>query len=135
VMIGLREGEMEWVFDKGALHGRKGAPQYLSFILSAAARSAPRGNAELIAMAEEALRRYFPAMRDARLVRSLVRREPEATFSCAPSHEALRPGAATPIAGLYLAGDWTDTGLPATIEGAVASGYRAAQAVLGSPTP
>jgi hydroxysqualene dehydroxylase len=135
VMIGLREGEMEWVFNKGALHGRKGAPQYLSFILSAAERSAPRGNVELIAMAEEALRRYFPAMRDARVVRSLVRREPEATFACAPSHEALRPGAVTPIAGLYLAGDWTDTGLPATIEGAVESGYRAAQAALESPTP
>jgi len=133
VMVGLRECEMEWVFDKGALHGRQGAPQYLSFILSAAERGVARTNTELVAMAEAALRRFYPRMRAARVVRSLVRREPEATFSCVPAHEALRPGPVTPIAGLYLAGDWTNTGLPATIEGAVASGYAAARALAARP--
>jgi squalene-associated FAD-dependent desaturase len=128
-MIGLRDEEMEWVFDKGRLLGREGAPQYLSFVASAARRAQPRTNAELVASALGALRRYFPAAREASVVRSLVRREPEATFVCSPGHERLRPGAATPIEGLYLAGDWTKTGLPATIEGAVRSGVDAASAV------
>jgi hydroxysqualene dehydroxylase len=132
LMVGLRECELEWVFDKGALHGRQGAPQYLSFILSAAERGAARTNAESVSMAEDALRRFFPKMREARVVRSLVRREPEATFACTPAHEVLRPGPVTPIAGLYLAGDWTNTGLPATIEGAVASGIAVSRAICDS---
>jgi zeta-carotene desaturase len=128
-MIGLRDSEMEWVFDKGRIFGRAGAPQHLAFIVSAAWRSAPRPNSELVAAAEAALRRYFPAMRDATVTRSLVMRDPEATFASDPAAEALRPGTSTPIRGLYLAGDWTDTGLPATIEGAVRSGRAAAAAV------
>jgi squalene-associated FAD-dependent desaturase len=126
-MAGLRDCEVEWVFDKGRLYGREGAPQHLAFIISAAYRSAPRPNAELSAMAEAALRRYFPAMAGARVLRTLVLREAEATFSCDPDSEAIRPGAATPVRGLVLAGDWTATGLPATIEGAVRSGRAAAR--------
>lgn len=129
VMVGLRAGEMEWVFDKGRLFGRAGAPQHLAFIASAAWRSLPRPNAELVAAAEGALRRHFPAMSGARVERSLVLREPDATFACGPEAEPLRPGPVTPVSGLYLAGDWTDTGLPATIEGAVRSGFRAARCI------
>jgi uncharacterized protein with NAD-binding domain and iron-sulfur cluster len=120
---------MEWVFDKGRLCGREGAPQHLAFIVSAAYRSAPRTNAELVEAALSALRRYFPAMAGAAVTRSLVQREPQATFASTPELEALRPGPVTPIGGLFLAGDWTATGLPATIEGAVRSGLRAAEAV------
>ena len=129
VMVGLRGCEVEWVFDKGRLHGRPGPRQHLGFIVSAAYRTAPRPNAEIVALAEEALRRFFPAMKDATVARSLVLREPDATFSCDPASESRRPGVATPIAGLYLAGDWTNTGLPATIEGAVRSGRDAATAI------
>jgi squalene-associated FAD-dependent desaturase len=128
-MVGLRSGEMEWVFDKGRLFGRAGPPQHLAFIASAAWRALPRPNAELVAAAEAALRRHFPAMAGATVERSLVLREPDATFTCTPEAEALRPGPRTPLPGLYLAGDWTDTGLPATIEGAVRSGQRAAECV------
>jgi squalene-associated FAD-dependent desaturase len=128
-MVGLRDSEVEWVFDKGRLFGRAGAPQHLAFIISAAARSLPRSNAELTAAAESALRRYFPRMAEASVRRAFVIREADATFASDPEAEALRPGARTPIAGFYLAGDWTDTGLPATIEGAVRSGRRAAAAV------
>lgn len=128
-MLGLRDSEMEWVFDKGRIFGRQGAPQHLAFIVSAAWRSAPRPNSELVAAAEGALRRYFPAMREASVTRSLVMREAEATFASDPEAEALRPGTRTPIQGLYLAGDWTATGLPATIEGAVRSGLAAAAAI------
>ena len=126
-MAGLRDCEVEWVFDKGRLYGREGPPQHLAFIISAAYRSAPRPNAELTAIAEAALRRYFPAMAGARVTRTLVLRETDATFSCDPVSEAIRPGAVTPVRGLVLAGDWTATGLPATIEGAVRSGREAAR--------
>jgi squalene-associated FAD-dependent desaturase len=128
-MIGLRGCEVDWVFDKGRLYGRAGPPQHLAFIVSAAARSLARPNAEVTGTAEEALRRFFPAMAGASVLRSLVLREPQATFSGGPEAESLRPGPVTPIPGLYLAGDWTDTGLPATIEGAVRSGLRAARCV------
>jgi squalene-associated FAD-dependent desaturase len=127
LMLGLRDSEMEWVFDKGRLYGRSGAPQHLAFIVSSAYRSASKTNAELVAAAEGALRRYFPAMAGATVERALVLRDPLATFASTPELEALRPGPDTPVAGLFLAGDWTDTGLPATIEGAVRSGQRAAQ--------
>jgi uncharacterized protein with NAD-binding domain and iron-sulfur cluster len=127
-MVGLRDSEMEWVFDKGALYGRSGPPQHLAFIVSAARRSAGRTNQELVASAEASLRRYFPAMAGAAVTRSLVLREADATFASDPEAEAQRPGPVTPLRGLYLAGDWTATGLPATIEGAVRSGLAAARA-------
>ncbi len=130
VMLGLRDCDLEWLFDKGRLHGRTGVPQHLAFIVSAAFRSAAKSNGELVAAAEAALRRYFPAMAGARITRALVQREPMATFASTPELEALRPGPVTPIAGFYLAGDWTATGLPATIEGAVRSGERAAAELM-----
>ena len=126
-MVGLRDSEVEWVFDKGRLFGREGEPQHLAFITSAAVRTSVRPNAELASLAETALRRYFPAMAGATVTRSLVMREAEATFSCGPEAEAARFGPHTPVRGLYVAGDWTNTGLPATIEGAVRSGVRAAE--------
>jgi len=126
-MLGLRDSEVEWVFDKGRLHGREGAPQHLAFVVSAAYRSATKPNAELVAAASGALVRHFPAMATANVQRALVLREPLATFASSPELEALRPEPDTPIPGLFLAGDWTNTGLPATIEGAVRSGHRAAQ--------
>jgi hydroxysqualene dehydroxylase len=127
-MAGLRDSEMEWVFDKGSIYGRTGPPQHLAFIVSAARRSAGRSNQELVASAEASLRRYFPAMAGAAVTRSLVLREADATFASDPGAEAVRPGPVTPVRGLYLAGDWTATGLPATIEGAVRSGLAAARA-------
>jgi predicted NAD/FAD-dependent oxidoreductase len=129
VMLGLRDCEMEWVFDKGRLCGREGAPQHLAFIVSAAYRSAPKPNAELVEAAVSALRRFFPGMAEAAVTRSLVQREPQATFASTPELDALRPGPQTRLPGLFLAGDWTATGLPATIEGAVRSGLHAADAV------
>ena len=68
----------------------------------------------------------FPAARGAQVLRSVVVKEKHATISCTPSAERLRPGPETPLDNLFLAGDWTATGLPPTIEGAVLSGERAA---------
>src|SRR5262249_24610028 len=84
-MAGRRGPEVEWVFDKGRLFGRPGPPQHLAFIVSAAVRAAPRPNAELAGAAEAALRRLFAQeMGEARVQRSLVLREPDATFVCDP---------------------------------------------------
>ena len=84
-----------------------------------------RTNDELIRIAEDEIVDALPAARAAKLVRATVVREPRATFSLAPGQPA-RPGTDTGVAGLVLAGDWIDTGLPATIESAVRSGHRAA---------
>ena len=75
------------------------------------------------------LRLFFPRVHDANLVKAHVVKEQRATFSGAPETECLRPGTACSIPNLYLAGDWTRSGWPATMEGAVRSGYIAAEAV------
>ena len=82
-------------------------------------------NDELVARAEADARRVLPAARRATLTRALVVREPRAGFSLAP-YAPPRPRSGTSLPGFLLAGDWTDTGLPATIEGAVRSGFAAA---------
>jgi len=87
-------------------------------------------NDELVALAERELRACVPEARPAQRVHAVVVREPRATFSVAPGASA-RPGPVTPLPWFFLAGDWTDTGLPGTIEGAVRSGHAAADAVLG----
>ena len=77
-----------------------------------------------------ALRELLPRARDANVEAFLVTREHAATFRAAPGSRALRPGPETSLAGLVLAGAWTDTGWPATLEGAVLSGHAAAGAAL-----
>jgi len=72
----------------------------------------------------------LPMAREAKLTHRLVIKERFATFSPSPDAEALRPPARTSVRGLFLAGDWTATSLPATIEGAVQSGYSAAAGVI-----
>ena len=83
-----------------------------------------------MAIALRELGGMLPAARKAKLLHALIIKERLATFSPCPEAEALRPLARTPVKGLFLAGDWTATGLPATIEGAVQSGYTAAREVL-----
>jgi zeta-carotene desaturase len=92
------------------------------------------GTSALVARAADEIRQALPGARDARLLRGAVIREKRATFSLAPGQPA-RPGTWTGVRGLVLAGDWIDTGLPGTIEGAVVSGHRAARAVLDPAFP
>ena len=80
-------------------------------------------------MAVAELGEFFPGSRRARLLRSHVIKEARATFSPAPGLNELRPGPETRYANVFLAGDWTRTGWPPTMEGAVRSGYRAAELV------
>jgi hypothetical protein len=146
--IGLPGRTMQWAFDKrlvfasgdrhephpvghshdasNASGGGTGAgADHLSLVSSGAASVVSRTNEELIRTAHDELLDALPAARAAKLVRGTVVREPRATFSLAPGQPA-RPRAETAVRGLVLAGDWIDTGLPATIESAVRSGHRAA---------
>jgi uncharacterized protein with NAD-binding domain and iron-sulfur cluster len=72
----------------------------------------------------------LPATREAKLVKGTVVKEMSATFSPMPGSDRWRPAQKSPIAALFLAGDWTSTGWPSTMEGAVRSGYLAAEAIL-----
>jgi zeta-carotene desaturase len=88
-----------------------------------------QSNEELAALAERELKMCLPAARPATCLRSLVVREARATFSLATDSPP-RPPTETPVPGFFLAGDWTDTGLPGTIESGVMSGHRAADAAM-----
>ncbi len=125
---GLRGTTIQWLFNKERLHG---IPQHvISLVLSGAHDYIQRDSAELTALALQELQELLPAARNARLVHSLLIKERWATFSPAVDLLAARPPAVTPIRGLYLAGDWTQTGLPATIESAVKSGFTAAAEII-----
>ena len=102
----------------------------LAISLSGADAWLGRSNAELRAVFLPALEALMPSMREARVVDFFSTREPAATFRQAPGTRALRPPARTAAPGLFLAGAWTDTGWPATMEGAVRSGRAAAHAAL-----
>jgi hydroxysqualene dehydroxylase len=122
--VGLPGREMQWVFDKRLAFG--GHASHLSLVSSGATRLAALRTDELTALAAREMEQALPGARGATLVRATVVREKQATFSLAPGQPA-RPGSATAIDGLYLAGDWIDTGLPGTIESAVVSGHMAAR--------
>jgi hypothetical protein len=124
--IGLPGRMMQWVFDKRTIVGNTLA--HLSLVSSGAAAAVVRSNEDLVATAYQELLDALPDSRTATLLKSSVIREPRATFSLAPGQPE-RPGTTTPIPGVVLAGDWIQTGLPATIESAVRSGHLAAQAL------
>jgi squalene-associated FAD-dependent desaturase len=125
--LGLPGRAMQWVFDKRIVFG--GSASHLSLVASGAGPLVQLSNDELVSTAHRELLEALPVIRNARLVRATVVREPHATFSLAPGQPP-RPGTRTGIPGFYLAGDWIDTGLPATIESAVRSGHRAAEACV-----
>jgi squalene-associated FAD-dependent desaturase len=126
--VGLPGRAMQWVFDKRSVSD--GDTSHVSLVSSGADSLVGRSNEQLVAVAHGELLDALPIVRSARVVRSTVIRERRATFSLAPGEPA-RPETETGIPGLYLAGDWIETGLPATIESAVRSGHRAADLVIG----
>jgi len=123
--VGLPGRRMQWVFDKRTVFG--GDAAHLSLVSSGASPLVTLANQDLIRLAFDEILDAFPAARRCHLLRATVVREPHASFSLAPGQPA-RPDTVTPVRGLYLAGDWIATGLPATIESAVRSGHRAADA-------
>jgi hypothetical protein len=127
--LGLIGGPFHWAFDKGAILDRADGRGHIAIVASGAADLVDLENPDLAARAIEQLQRTVPSLRDRRLLRAIAVREHRATFSVAPGLPP-RPATRTPVPGFYLAGDWIDTGLPGTIESAVVSGHRAADAVL-----
>jgi squalene-associated FAD-dependent desaturase len=131
---------IQWVFNHTAIQGRAattglepshtGTGQYLQLVVSASYDLLTLDKIAIRDAVLTELAEIWPAARSAELLRWWVVTEHGATFAVRPGVEALRPPQRTPIDGLFLAGDWTDTGWPATMEGAVRSGYLAAQEIL-----
>lgn len=133
--VTLVETTTQWIFNKTALYGTTngsptGAAQYLQLVVSASYDLLQKPRQEIIDLCLREVRHALPAARDAKLVKATVVKEASATFSPAPGVDRWRPPQQSKIAKLFLAGDWTSTGWPATMEGAVRSGYLAAEAVL-----
>jgi squalene-associated FAD-dependent desaturase len=123
------DSPVQWVFDKTRTSGLR-AGQYLAVSLSAADGYVDASTAALREQFLPALEQLFPEAAGAQVSDFFVTRERRATFRQAPGCQALRPGAATSLPGLLLAGAWTDTGWPDTMEGAVRSGRTAAQELI-----
>ena len=121
----LLDRTMQWMFNKHA--GR-----YVQLVVSASRSLTEMPRADVIALALRELAEFFPAAREAQLEKAHVVKEIRATFSARPGLEALRPANQTRVRNLFLAGDWTKSGWPATMEGAVRSGYLAAEAMTAA---
>jgi uncharacterized protein with NAD-binding domain and iron-sulfur cluster len=116
----------QWIFNRGESNPGE---HYLQVVVSAARQFRGWGNDEILRQLTSELSQLFPDAGRAKIVRARVVTERDATFSAVPGVDQWRPGQVTPIKNLYLAGDWTRTGWPATMEGAVRSGYLAAEAI------
>ena len=123
---------VQWVFNHTAIQepqsGKGG--QYLQVVISASYNLLRSNKEEILQRVVDDLESIWPTTRAATLLRSRVVTEHGATFAVRPGVDQLRPTQRTPVPGLFLAGDWTETGWPATMEGAVRSGYLAAEQIL-----
>jgi squalene-associated FAD-dependent desaturase len=146
----LLDHTTQWVFNKTLLYRQEGTNgaaerpsqkspsaaagdgQYLQLVISASYDLVPRSRQEIIDMCRRELADVLPATREAQLRKATVIKEVNATFSPEPGVDHWRPGQQSTVENLYLAGDWTRTRWPATMEGAVRSGYLAAEALLAA---
>jgi squalene-associated FAD-dependent desaturase len=142
--VTLLDTNTQWIFNKTMLYAgaldQKNPPvasnapksneQYLQMVISASYDLIPKSRQEIIDLVLKEVRQALPRSRDAQLVKATVIKETAATFSPEPGVDRWRPQQKSPIDKMFLAGDWTATGWPATMEGAVRSGYLAAEAVL-----
>jgi len=127
----LLDTPFHWMYNKSRLQPeiRNSAGSYLELVVSASRALIPMQRQEIVDLATHELPKFFPALRSARLDKAAVVKEVRATYSVRPLLDQIRPGAEGPWPGIYLAGDWTATGWPATMEGGVRSGYLAAEAL------
>jgi squalene-associated FAD-dependent desaturase len=125
-LLGLLDGPAEWVFDRRT---------HLSTISSGAEGLVDRPGPEIVEAVAESLSAQVPALDGRRPLRGLAVKERRATPVFGPDSGTCRPGPATPVPNLYLAGDWTDTGLPSTLEGAAESAQRAVDAIMSEVVP
>ncbi len=128
----LLDTTTQWIFNKTLLYGTENGSegQYLQLVISASYDLLPKSRQEIIDLCLKEVRQVLPRARDANLSKATVIKETSATFSPEPGIDRLRPNQQTRIHGMFLSGDWTKTGWPSTMEGAVRSGYLAAEAVL-----
>jgi squalene-associated FAD-dependent desaturase len=125
----LLDRNIQWFFNKDA-------GKYLMLVVSASELMLKMGRQEILDLALKELAEFLPRVASAQLVKAHVVKEAKATFRAKPGLEAKRPLAKTEFGNVFLAGDWTRSGWPATMEGAVRSGYLAAEAAsahLGRP--
>jgi uncharacterized protein with NAD-binding domain and iron-sulfur cluster len=124
-MLGIGQGLVQWVFDRGALLGEKGR---LACVISAQGDHQEMTQDELAAACDRELHEALPDLPPLQWSRVIA--EKRATISCTPGLN--RPGVRTAITGVFLAGDYTDAEYPPTLEAAVRSGIRAAELVASS---
>lgn len=127
----LLDTTIQWMYNKTLLQPQRrseGAGSYLELVVSASKSLVPKSRQEILDLALRELAEFFPAVREAKLLKAAVVKEVRATFSVTPGIDVYRPGPTTAWPNLFLAGDWTATGWPSTMEGAVRSGYLAAEA-------
>ncbi len=128
----LLDRTIQWMFHKSKLLVASGAAaenSYVELVVSSSKTLVEKSRQEIIDLALSELREFLPGARAANLVKSTVIKEVHATYSPRPGIESHRPSPETVWPRIFLAGDWTATGWPATMEGAVRSGYAAAQCV------
>lgn len=130
----LLDTRIQWMFNKTLIRrfeaGWAPTPgQYLELVISASFAELHQSREEILTSALAELERFFPTVRDAKLLKAGVLKEARATYSVTPGLDRFRPAADAPGGNLYLAGDWTLSGWPSTMEGAVRSGRLAAEAV------
>ena len=132
----LLERTIQWMFHKSKiLATRRDAAEpgsYVELVVSSSKTLVDKPRGEIIDLAVRELAEFFPMVREAQLTKATVIKEIHASFSPSPGSDAFRPAHTTPWPRLLLAGDWTATGWPATMEGAVRSGYGAAEVLSGS---
>ena len=127
--VGLLGTKSQWIFNKDLILKPGKQSNQVAVIISAARDFVDWTRNDLVEMATSEMRELLPASRSAELLHSVIVKEREATLSHSVESDTLRPGPRTSIPNLILAGDWTDTGLPATIESAVMSGDVAADII------
>ena len=125
----LLDTRIQWMFNKSRIRRSEGAEHYYELVISASHAELKKTREEILASAVEEFGKFFPAMREAKVVRAGVLKEARATFSVTPGLERFRPEADAWGDGLYLAGDWTKTDWPSTMESAARSGRIAAERV------
>jgi zeta-carotene desaturase len=132
----LLDRTIQWMFHKSRLQPMRtqsengsGSGSYIELVVSSSKTLIDKSRAEIVDLALNEVREFFPAARNANLVKSTVIKEVNATYSPRPGIDAHRPTPITAWPRVFLAGDWTATGWPATMEGAVRSGYLAAEAM------
>ncbi len=128
----LLDTRIQWIFTKSRIrHWKAERGTYLELVISASWAELKMSREEILTAALEEVALFFPAVKTARLVKSSVLKEARATFSVTPGLDQYRPAQKTQWPGLFLAGDWTRTEWPSTMEGAVRSGRLAAGEVVG----